>query len=688
MRIYLVALSGVLAVGLGILFAQNTSSPATPAPVAAVSPQITIDASAPRTPVSPELYGIFFEEISHAGEGGLYAELVQNRDFEGATVPQGWQVDGKTLTTAFGWKTDLWFTDDLPGWSLVKEAPPTAPLQRDDANPLNLRNPHSLRVTATKLSDSGRIGVANSGFWGMNIQNGQSYDGSLYARIAAAPSGRPNVPLALSLESADGKTVYAKTTLNDVGSSATEDSLAGTWHKFTFSMQATGSDPKARLVISVNRQTTLWLDCVSLMPRNTFKNHGLRPDLAQMLVDLKPAFIRFPGGCIVEGVTLHNRIRWEDSIGDISQRQGDFELWGYYNHYGLGFHEFLQLCEDLGSEAMYVVNAGLSCQLRRPYELATDADLHLYVEDTLNALEYAMGPITSKYGAMRAANGHAAPFKIKYVEIGNENWGPNYEQHNYPIFYNAIKAKYPGVITIADSHIQQQPVEVVDDHFYVAPQHFYELANYYDTTDRKGPQIYVGEYAVNRDVGKGNLTGALAEAAFMMNMEKNSDIVKMCSYAPLFENVNKADWPVNLIRFDSSRVIGRSSYYVQKLFANNRPDFILKTDVQSGSHKLVTSEIKDLYALAGLDQKTGEIILKVVNSSPNKITAPIAIKGTTRPTKALIITLANSDPKAENTLDGPNTVVPETLKAAFEGNNISYDFPANSLTILRFTMQP
>ena len=641
------------------------------------TPTIVIDGSAPRTPVSPELYGIFFEEISHAGEGGLNAEMVQNRDFEATTIPDGWKVDGRTLTTSFGWKTDVWFTSDVPGWSMVKDGDADGTIALETANPLNAKNPHSLRVSAARIGR--RFGVANSGFWGMNVQQDQWYDGSFFARREA---GAAPVALTLSLESVDGTKSLAKAEVADIGGKG------GEWARYKFSLHATGTDPKARLVIAAGAPGTFWLDCVSLLPRNTFKGHGLRSDLAQMIADLKPSFIRFPGGCIVEGVTLHNRIRWKDSIGDISQRQGDFELWGYYNHYSMGFHEFLQLCEDINAEPLYVVNGGISCQLRRPYELATDTDLHLYVEDTLDALEYAMGPADSKWGAVRAANGHPAPFHIKYVEIGNENWGANYEQHNYRAFYDAIKARYPDVITIADTRIFQQPVEYVDDHYYVPPQRFFELANFYDTADRKGPKIYVGEYAVNRDVGQGNLRGALAEAVFTMNMEKNSDIVRMCSYAPLFENVNKADWPVNLIRFDSSRVIGRSSYYVQKMFSNNRPEVVLKTDVNSGEWKLIATPVKDIYALAGLDQKQNQLVLKIVNSSNSSLRPAVSLKGLPRPAgSAQVETLSNANPTAENTLDDPKVVVPRESETAISGSEFSVECPANSLNVIRIPLQ-
>ncbi|OHB63415.1 MAG: hypothetical protein A2Y77_18435, partial [Planctomycetes bacterium RBG_13_62_9] len=572
--------TGVAAITCTICLALASGAGA--AEAASAPPTITIDATRPLRPVSPEMYGIFFEEINHAGDGGLYAELVQNRDMEAGTIPEGWRVEGDRVVTPLGWRTDKWFQDELPAWSFLAEGDAEGSLHIDADSPLNDRNPHSLRLAVTKVGT--RCGAVNSGYWGMNIQAGEWYDVSFHARTtdgqadAGGMGGRPRgVGLVFSLESAEGK-ICARATIPEIG---------GPWRKYTLALHANASDLKCRLVVTPIEPVTMWFDCVSLFPRKTFRNrpNGMRPDVAQMLADLKPGFLRFPGGCVVEGVTLYNRIRWKDSIGDVAQRKGDFNLWGYYSTYGLGFHEYLQLAEDLGAEAMYVCNVGMSCQARRPAQVADADELQFYVQDTLDAIEYAVGPATSEWGAKRAANGRAQPFKLKYVEIGNENHGPDYERH-YKVFYDAIKAKYPQIITIADARMPSMPVEIVDDHFYVNPGRFFAMANHYDNADRNGPKIYVGEYAVNRGVGTGSLLGALSEAVFMLNMERNADIVTMCSYAPLLENVNQRNWPVNLILLDSSRVVGRSSYQVQKLFAANQPDVVLETRVQAAEAEL------------------------------------------------------------------------------------------------------
>ncbi|OHB60296.1 MAG: hypothetical protein A2167_03460 [Planctomycetes bacterium RBG_13_46_10] len=679
---------------INVSIAENASGPAGTFE-AAERVAVHIDANAPGVPVSPELYGYFFEEINHAGDGGLYAELVENRDFEANTIPQGWRVDANNVFTPMGWRTRLWFDSNTPSWELVTSDGAEGTIQQDIILPLNERNPHSLRLTVKNAGK--RCGAGNDGYWGMNFRAGESYDLTFYART----EGNAKFDVTVSLESQSGDKVYAKATVAGVG---------GAWKKYSQSLKADASDPKGRLVLSLSQPGTIWFDVVSLFPQKTFKNrpNGMRPDVAQLLADIKPGFLRFPGGCVVEGASLNNRIRWKDSIGDIAQRHGDFGLWGYYNTYGLGFHEYLQLAEDIGAVGMFVCNAGMSCQARRS-EVCKEEDIQNYLQEALDAIEYAIGPVSSKWGALRAANGHPEPFNLKYVEIGNENWGPDYLAR-YKIFYDAIKAKYPKIITIADAQRPDQPkpepIEIVDDHFYVNPGRFFAMANHYDNADRKGPKIYVGEYAVNRGVGTGNLIGALAEAVFMLNMESNSDLVVMCSYAPLFENVNKRDWPVNLILLDSSRSVGRSSYQVQKLFALNRPDVVLKTHVLSPQVELAgvpasmprgrgrdaaaqqqpskPAQVQQIYALAGLEQKKGELIIKAVNPTPSPATATITIKGLAKVgNKAKVITLSHADATAENTLDNPNVVVPVESELAVAGAEFSYEFKPNSLTILR-----
>ena len=309
-------------------------------------------------------------------------------------------------------------------------------------------------------------------------------------------------------------------------------------------------------MIGVSRPGTIWFDVVSLFPRDTYKNrpNGLRADLVQMLADLKPGFIRFPGGCIVEGIMLSNRFDGSSSIGDIAQRQGTFDLWGYFNTFGLGFHEYLQLCEDLGADAMYVINAGMSCQFRRSEMVHRPGGAPADGAGLARRAGIRHGPGDVEVGgSLRAANGHPEPFVIKYVEIGNENWGERTEELPR-CSTTRSRRSYPQVITIADTaQMGGAPVEMADDHYYNNPASSSTTTGQYDTADRKGPQIYVGEYAVNRGVGRGNLLGALAEAAFLMGLERNGDIVRICSYAPLFVNVNDRSWPVNLIEFDNAR---------------------------------------------------------------------------------------------------------------------------------------
>ena len=673
---------------------QNASAAETPAPASASPARIVIDAAAPRVAVSPELYGIFFEEISRAGEGGLSAELVQNRDLEAINLPEGWRQEGKDIFTAKGRRYNQWWQSPTPAWSLVKDGAADGSIALEKASPLNDRNPNSLKLTATRTG--GRIGVANSGFWGMNIQQGEAYDLSLYART----EGGRTTTLNISLEDDNGSTVAA---------SGKVENVVGAWKKYTLALTATATNPKARLVISQAAEGTIWLDVVSLFPRKTFKGHGLRQDLAEMLANLKPGFVRFPGGCVVEGASISSRWNWKESIGDISQRRGLYNVWGYFNTYSLGFHELLQLCEDLNAAPMYVCNVGMSCGARQPAEELRGDALQPMVQDALDALEYAMGPVTSTWGAKRAANGHPAPFKIKYLEIGNENSGATY-QANYKVFYDAVKAKYPEVITIADQRIPNAPVEFVDEHYYANPARFFGMANRYDNTPRNGPRIYVGEYAVNSGVGQGNLLGALAEAVFMLNMEKNSDIVRMCSYAPLFENVNSREWPVNLIRFDNSQVVGRTSYYVQRLFSENKPDEVLRTTVTADSVTLsgaapaarggpatqaargarggrggaAAAEVKLIYALAGMDNARKELVVKVVNPTPNPVSANVIINAIPSLAKTgKVITLGHASNAAENTLDNKTVVVPVEKPLTVAGQEFKYDFTPNSLTILR-----
>jgi alpha-L-arabinofuranosidase len=494
---------------------------------------IDIDADAQGVPISPVLYGIFFEEINHAGDGGLYAELVRNRSFEDADTPQAWTVEGDGARIAI-----------------------------DTAHPLHPRNPRSLRWEI-----AGRASLVNEGYWGIAVQSGKRYRFTMYARC----DGQFRGALTVSLQSADGQ-VYAQRTLRGFGKD---------WKPFSATLTANGTDPKARLVLTANGDGALWLDMVSLMPVDTFKRrpNGLRADLAQMLVALKPSFVRFPGGCFVEGDRMHNALRWRDTLGDVAERPARWCVWNYTSTQGLGLHEYLLMCKDLGAEPMLVVNCGMACQYRNGDHIPL-SELDEWIEDALAAIEYAIGPTTSKWGALRAKNGHPEPFPLRFVSIGNENWGPLYEER-YARFYDAIKARYPQIQLIATAPVKSRPIDILDEHYYSTPEWFILNANLYDRYDRTGPKILVGEYAVTAKCGTGNLRAAIAEAAFMTGIERNADIVVMAAYAPLFVNVNDRAWNPDLIGFDSARCYGTPSYYVQQLFSVYRGTHTLPTRVQS-----------------------------------------------------------------------------------------------------------
>ncbi len=500
---------------------------------------LTVAVNQPCHAISPLLYGIFFEDINCSADGGIYAEMVRNRNFEDSDKPEWWE--------AFGNRTG------------------GVELAVDSSRPVSPKNPRSLRV---KISNSGggRAGVANNGFWGMAVTRGETYRLSILARGGDGFTG----PLLVSLEGSDG-ILYAQRTI---------PTLTSDWKRYRLSLKAGATDPKARLVITTARPGTFWLDMVSLFPGETWKNrpNGLRPDLAEMLAGLKPGFVRFPGGCWVEGDTMSQAYRWKQTIGDPSDRRTQYNLWQYHATHGLGYHEYLQMCEDLGAEPLFVINCGMSHK-----EVVPLNRMEEFVQDALDAIEYANGSVASTWGALRARNGHRGPFNLKFLEIGNENGGPAYHER-YALFYDAIKARYPQMHLIANEwkgRPTSRPIEIVDEHYYSTPEFFIANADKYDSYDRAGRKVYVGEYAVTQGCGQGNLRAAIGEAAFMTGLERNSDVVIMASYAPLFANVHYKKWNPDLINFDSSRAYGIPSYYVQKLFSENRGDLVLPVTVTS-----------------------------------------------------------------------------------------------------------
>ena len=542
--------------------------------------EITIDVAQHGADIPSSMYGIFFEEINHAGDGGLYAELVQNRGFEDTSVPEGYRVkDGKLYPPANSCNhltcakphPDMcyrWPTEEIPAWSLTQLEGEGASMKLTTEYPLNSATPTALKVT---LPAEGRVAIGNTGFWGMNIEEGKDY----YLRLYTSNGKRFDGKAVIRLVGEDGQELCNCPLAID---------MAKAWSEYTGHLTATGSDSRAHLVIELEGKGTLLLDYVSLFPFETFRNcaNGLRKDIAETLEAMRPAFVRWPGGCVVEGITLSNRIKWKETIGDPVTRPGVYDTWGYRTTMGFGYHEFLQFCEDIGAGGMFVCNVGLGCQ-GRVGDACKEDEVDSFIEDVLDAIDYALGDGTTEWSRKRVENGHPAPFPLKYVEIGNENWGPVYEKR-YDKFYKAIKEKYPQLKLISTLGLggqhRHERVDMLDPHWYVSPEFFFASDKLFDQQERGDYEIYIGEYAVNQNVGGGNLLGALAEAAFLTGVERNSDLVKMASYAPLFENVNDRVWPTNLIWFDSYRVMGRSSYQVQKMYAENRPSFNVATSFE------------------------------------------------------------------------------------------------------------
>jgi alpha-L-arabinofuranosidase len=523
---------------------------------------ITIDTSRPGIRVSPLLYGAFFEEINRAGEGGVYAEMLQNRSFE----------DCKEFPAA-------WVP--LGGVSL----------SLDRSNPLNARNPTSLRVHAAEAGD----GVANFGFAGtlqgdspqnvsrdwqnhlekqspqISVRAGRVYGLTFFGRVV----DKQEFPLEATLEDAEGHQLCKAAVRMD----------GGDWRMHEVSLRPERDCDSARLAFRASGRADFCLDMVSLFPKDTWKmrKNGLRPDLMEYVAAMKPAFMRFPGGCFVEGRGRENRAQWKNTIGPVEARRGQWGIWQYYPSNGLGFHEFLQMCEDLSAEPLFVINCGMGHDFgEKKWFIVPVNELGPFIQDALDAIEYANGSAESTWGALRVKNGHPAPFNLKYLEIGNENGSCQDYTERFRLFQNSILAKYPDIHLIADEE-PRIACEFEDKHRYASPEIFFRNATQFDSYDRKGPKIYFGEYAVVEDCGNGNLLAAVSEAAFLTGLERNSDIVLMSSYAPLFCRAGWQAWKPNAIYFNQRNSYGTPSYWVQRMFSLNRPDRILPLSLQLGT---------------------------------------------------------------------------------------------------------
>lgn len=544
---------------------------------------ISVDATHPGPAVNPNLYGIFLEEIGHGVDGGLYAEKVRNRAFEDSRPPEGYHFEDGVWRNRHGFDSGFsrygYTTNGVPFWSLVQDGPARGSMHLQTSGGITKESPCCLRLD---IESPGRIGVANEGFFGIGVKKGETYSLSLYTRGSNGFSG----PLSVRLEDADGNACSDEVKIK---------SIPQDWRRFEAGLTGTKTDPKARLVITAGHAGTAWLDFVSLFPRQTWKDrpNGLRSDIAQMIYNLHPRFVRFPGGCVVEAGSTETAYNWKLTVGPLEHRTERWGPWNYRRTQGMGMFEYLQFCEDLGAEPLYVGFAGQTCIFRAPEWVPMD-EMGWVRDNFVDAVEFANGSADSQWGALRAKAGHKLPFGLNMVEIGNENQGPEFGKR-YRLISDALKAGYPHLTTVADlswtprESLGDAHFDIEDQHYYNSPHWFATRFHEYDKRDRNLPPLYLGEVAVTTgDAGnlRGNLLAALSEGVFLMGCERNSDSVSMVSYAPLLANIEgrteltgaPPPWHA-MIYFDANNVFGTASYYLWKLFSANRPDHTLQTDI-------------------------------------------------------------------------------------------------------------
>ncbi|MBS1665330.1 MAG: alpha-L-arabinofuranosidase [Bacteroidetes bacterium] len=616
----------------------------------ALAQELSVRVDKPGAVIQPTMWGIFFEDINMAADGGLYAELVKNRSFEFSEPMMGWK--GKALV-----------------------------INRSEERP---DNPRFVRV------EPGAV-LVNEGFRGMGIKQGEMYHFSVWTRGGGA--------LAVELQSPSGAVL---------GSLRMRLKPGEGWHKDTASFVATATEPKARLSVKYDGKGTLDLDMISLFPQHTWRERpgGLRADLVQLLADLRPGFIRFPGGCIVEGRTLEGRYQWKKTVGKVEDRKQIVNRWNtefahrptpdYFQSFGLGFFEYFQLAEDIGASPLPILNCGMACQFNTA-EVVPVEGLDPYIQDALDLIEFANGPVSSKWGALRASMGHPESFHLKMMGVGNEQWGPQYVER-YKVFSAAIKARYPDVRLVnsvgpnpdgelfdfLNDTLRKMHADILDEHYYRNPEWFLQQAKRYDNYDRSGPRIFAGEYAAQSDKvvsvnNKNNWRSAISEAAFMTGLERNADVVQMASYAPLFAHVEGWQWTPDLIWFDNLRSYGTPDYYVQKLFANNRGSVVVP--LTQGGETLTGQG--GLYGSACLDNGTGELIVKLVNAGDGEVRPVISLLGGKKKTGKGTMTVLKAGLEDVNSLDAPTAVSPTESAMLLQGNKMTPVLGGHSMAVIR-----
>ena len=622
--------------------------------------ELVIQAGKPGAEIQPTMYGLFFEDINYAADGGLYAELVKNRSFEFPQHFMGWKTFGK--------------------------------VSLKDDGPFE-RNPHYVRLAYAGHPHK-QTGLDNEGFFGIGIKKGAEYRFSVWARVAEGET-----PAKIRVELADTKSMNEQQAF--VAADVTVDSKE--WKKYQVILKPEVTNPKAILRIFLASRQTVDLEHISLFPVDPWQGHenGLRKDLVQALADIKPGVFRFPGGCIVEGTDIASRYDWKKSVGMVENRPLNENRWqytfphrffpDYYQSYGLGFYEFFQLSEEIGAEPLPVLSCGLACQFQNPNMDAHVplCDLESYIQDALDLIEFANGAVDTPWGKIRADMGHPAPFNLKLIGIGNEQWGKEYPEHLVP-FVKAIRKKYPDIKIVGSSgpdsegeqfdylwpEMKSLKADLVDEHFYRPEAWFLSQGARYDNYDRKGPKVFAGEYACHGKGKKWNhFHASLLEAAFMTGLERNADIVHMATYAPLFAHVEGWQWRPDMIWFDNLNSVCTVSYYVQQLFATHKGTNVLSLTMNK---KPVTGAEgqNGLFASAVCDKNKNEIIVKVVNTSGKKQSLSLIFNGLKKKevlSGARCIKLSSTGMDKDNTIENPLAIIPQETSLDVNGHTLNVD---------------
>lgn len=634
----------------------------------ATAEEFVIRADRPGATVQPTMYGLFFEDINYAADGGLYAEMVKNRSFEFPQPLMGWESFGNIT---------------------VAEADGPFP-----------RNPHYVRLLPAGHHDKS-TGLTNEGFFGVAFREGDDYRFSVWARTAGS------TPSKIRVELADPASMGE----TQVMASQTIDITSPEWKKYTATLTPSATVRKGRLRVFLDSPSGCDLEHISLFPADTWKGHenGLRKDLAQKLADIRPGLLRFPGGCIVEGTDLPTRYRWKNTVGPVENRPLNENRWhytfrhrffpDYYQSYGLGFFEYFQLAEEIGAEPLPVLSVGLACQYQnRDMSAHVPLDsLQPYIDDALDLIEFANGPADSEWGALRAEMGHPEPFNLKFIGIGNEQWGPEFTERLTP-FIKAIRKRYPDIRIVGSSgpsaagdkfdylwpEMKRLKADLVDEHYYQPEEFFLTQADRYDSYDRKGPKVFAGEYACH---GKGkkfnHFNAALMESAFMTGLERNADVVHMATYAPLFAHTEGWQWRTDMIWFDNLNSVATASYYVQQLYAQNKGTRVLPLTME-GRPVAGKEGQEGLYASAVIDEPRGAYIVKVANTSdsPRDINLRFdGLKTSCTLTEGTVVTLSSDDPDADNTLDNPSRIRPVETPLKIDSNIVRVTLPAKTFAV-------